>query len=169
MSQTHALVSPAEIAACLGGKPVLGETVSTWAALHDQIIRGLPKSAARHLAGAFHMDLPPAVKTGSARGRAAEDERTDSASLMAATLIASSATMKRPGPLSLEASERAVRLARLLSLAERAFGDRAKGIAWLCTAHPLLGRATPLSLARTETGGLQVERLLSNILYDLPA
>lgn len=33
----------------------------------------------------------------------------------------------------------------------------------------MLGRATPLELASIEIGARQVERLLTNILYDLPA
>lgn len=67
------------------------------------------------------------------------------------------------------AGERVERVARLTAMAEYAFGDRGKGVDWLTTSHPLLGEHTPLDLARTEAGGRQVERLLNNLLHDLPA
>lgn len=151
-----AAILPSDIAEQLGGKRVFGEVVSTWAGLQEHVVRGLPKSAAQHLVRAFAPG--PGDTTMPVAGASAP-----------AALIASPATMKRSGPLSLDAGERAVRLARLLSLAEKALGNRARAVAWLGTAHPMLGKATPLSLARTELGGRQVERMLANLLYDLPA
>jgi len=71
--------------------------------------------------------------------------------------------------LSPPASETIERLARIVALAHQAFGDAAEARAWLDAPHPLLGAAQPIELARTDTGARQVERLLHNIEYDLPA
>ena len=143
-----ALIEPHTIAEAMGGEPVLKMPVHSLLDLHEVILHGVPKAAVAHLGRAF-ADVMPSQDF--------------------AALFTSVSTMKRPGPLPVAAGERVQRVARLTALAERAFGDRDKGVAWLTTAHPMLGRATPLELAKTEIGARQVERLLTNILYDLPA
>jgi putative toxin-antitoxin system antitoxin component (TIGR02293 family) len=143
-----ALIEPEAIANIMGGEPVLKASVHSMLDLHRVILGGVPKAAVTHL-GRLYADVMPSQDF--------------------AALFTSASTMKRPGPLSLAAGERVQRVARLTALAERAFDSRDKGVAWLTTAHPMLGRATPLELARTEIGARQVERLLANILFDLPA
>lgn len=148
MNQAATLIDPHTVAEAMGGEPVLKTPVHSMLDLHNVIVHGVPKAAVAFLGKTF-ADVMPAQDF--------------------AAIITSASTMKRAGPLSLAAGERVQRVARLTALAERAFGDRDKGVAWLTTAHPMLGRSTPLDLARTEIGARQVERLLTNILYDLPA
>lgn len=148
MSGAAALIEPRSVAEAMGGAPVLKTPVHSMLDLHDVVVRGVPKAAVAFLARRYAEVMP------------AHDF---------AAIIASASTMKRPGPLSLAAGERVQRVARLSALADRAFGDRDKGVAWLTTAHPMLGDTTPLAMARTEIGARQAERLLANIIYDLPA
>lgn len=140
---------PRAIAEAMGGERVLKRRVRSDFDLHSVIVEGLPKGAAEHVWQVYF--------------------KQRLAKRLFGELIASPATMKRAGALSVPAGERVERVARLTTMAERTFGDRDRGVQWLTTAHPMLGQHTPLDLARTETGGRQVERLLNNILHDLPA
>ena len=62
--------------------------------------------------------------------------------------------------LSVEESDRAVRLAHMLSSAERTFGDRARAWRWLRKVNRSLGGHRPLDLLGTETGARAVEETL---------
>jgi putative toxin-antitoxin system antitoxin component (TIGR02293 family) len=68
-------------------------------------------------------------------------------------------------PLDSAASERIVRLADVIRLAEETFGGRAAGARWLKTPNLALGDATPLSMLDTEPGAHEVRRILSSIGY----
>ena len=82
--------------------------------------------------------------------------------------MVSPATYKRGERLSPAASERAERLARVAALARQALGDADAARSWLTEPHPMLG-AFPIEVAATDLGARQVERLLLNIEYGLPA
>jgi putative toxin-antitoxin system antitoxin component (TIGR02293 family) len=71
--------------------------------------------------------------------------------------------------LSLEESDRAVRLARIAALSERVFGDEAIAHAWLREPSRTLAGATPLSLLKTETGAQLVEQTLHRIDFGMLA
>ncbi len=62
--------------------------------------------------------------------------------------------------LSREETDRAVRVASVIALAEQVFGDDAKAMLWLRSVDDRLGERTPLSLLATESGGRLVESLL---------
>lgn len=66
-------------------------------------------------------------------------------------------------PLSVEESDRAVRLARIQSIAEDVFADIDKAKAWLREPLPALGNEAPLEFARTEIGARVIERILASI------
>jgi putative toxin-antitoxin system antitoxin component (TIGR02293 family) len=66
-------------------------------------------------------------------------------------------------PLSLEESDRVVRLARIQALAEDVFGDAGKANRWLREGLGILDGKSPLELARTESGARLVEQLLAKI------
>jgi putative toxin-antitoxin system antitoxin component (TIGR02293 family) len=66
-------------------------------------------------------------------------------------------------PLSLEESDRAVRLARLTAMAERVFGNDTKAHRWLRKPSPMLDGSTPLALLKSETGAQLVEQVLHRI------
>jgi putative toxin-antitoxin system antitoxin component (TIGR02293 family) len=65
--------------------------------------------------------------------------------------------------LTIEESDRVLRVIRALSLAESVYGSRERALAWLRKTHPRLEGRTPLSLLRTDTGSRIVEELLIQI------
>ncbi len=66
-------------------------------------------------------------------------------------------------PLTVEESDRVVRLARIQALAEEVFGDAPKANRWLRERLRLLDNKSPLDVARTESGARLVEQLLAKI------
>jgi putative toxin-antitoxin system antitoxin component (TIGR02293 family) len=62
--------------------------------------------------------------------------------------------------LSHEESDRLVRVARIVALADEIFGDHSKALLWLRTDDDRLGGRRPLSLLQTEAGGRVIESLL---------
>ena len=75
----------------------------------------------------------------------------------------------RKEPLTVEESDRAVRLARLQSFAESVFGDRNKANIWLRRGLRELGGESPLSYARAEAGARVVETMLGKIAWGAAA
>lgn len=65
--------------------------------------------------------------------------------------------------LSPEETERAIRVASIIRLAERVFGNPEKAMRWLRFANNRLGDRTPLSMLTTESGGRLVESMLWGI------
>ena len=62
--------------------------------------------------------------------------------------------------LSPEETDRAVRVASMIALAEQVFGSDEKALLWLRSVDDRLGERTPLSMLGTESGGRLVESLL---------
>jgi putative toxin-antitoxin system antitoxin component (TIGR02293 family) len=85
---------------------------------------------------------------------------------MAATVI-SPRTLKhrkaRGQNLSPEESERAIRVASIVALAEQVFGNRETALLWLRHHSDRLDGRTPMSLLNTEAGGRQIEAMLHGI------
>jgi putative toxin-antitoxin system antitoxin component (TIGR02293 family) len=65
--------------------------------------------------------------------------------------------------LTLDESDRVLRVIRVLSMAESVYGSRERALAWLRGPHPRLGGRKPLSLLNTDTGSRIVEELLVQI------
>lgn len=65
--------------------------------------------------------------------------------------------------LTVEESERVLRVARLLSQAESVYGSRERALAWLRRPHPRLRNRSPLEMSKTDTGNRIVEELLVQI------
>jgi putative toxin-antitoxin system antitoxin component (TIGR02293 family) len=65
--------------------------------------------------------------------------------------------------LSAEETERAVRVASIIRLAEKVFGKHEKAMGWLRMTNNRLGDRTALSLLTTESGGRVVESMLWGI------
>ncbi len=65
--------------------------------------------------------------------------------------------------LTVEESDRVLRLVRALSLAESVYGGRERALAWLRRPHVRLDGRAPLSLLNTDTGSRIVEELLVQI------
>lgn len=65
--------------------------------------------------------------------------------------------------LSHEETDRLVRVARIVSLAENVFGDRTKAWLWLRTADERIGNRRPLSMLQSDAGGRVIESMLWQI------
>jgi putative toxin-antitoxin system antitoxin component (TIGR02293 family) len=93
-------------------------------------------------------------------------ERGLTSAEIAATII-SPRTLKRrevsTGLLSWLESERAVRMASIVCLAELVFGNLETALRWLRQKDDSLRYRTPLSMLRTEPGGRLIESILSGM------
>jgi len=82
-------------------------------------------------------------------------------------IIISPRTLKhrkaRREPLSHEETDRVVRVARILSLAEDVFASPEKALMWLRMPDERLENRTPLKMLTTESGGRLVENMLWQI------
>lgn len=65
--------------------------------------------------------------------------------------------------LTMEESDRVLRVVRVLSSAEAVYGSRERALAWLRRENPRLEGRNPLSLLKTDTGSRMVEELLVQI------
>ena len=137
-----------KVAAALGGEPVLKTRLTSLGDLHAAVDRGLPRGVVSELA------------------KAAASNRDDQKRV--ANLVASAATLKRNVLLSASASQSAERLARVTALARDALGGDPEARDWLQRPNLLLG-AAPIRHAATDLGARQVEQVLTNIEYGLPA
>jgi putative toxin-antitoxin system antitoxin component (TIGR02293 family) len=72
-------------------------------------------------------------------------------------------------PLTVEESDRAVRLLRVQTLAEETFGDKGKAGVWLRRPLIELNRESPLDIAQTEAGARLIETLLAKIAWGAAA
>lgn len=75
---------------------------------------------------------------------------------------------RRAATLKPDESERVERLARVMALAEDAFGSADDARRFLVTPHPELAAERPLDVAQTELGARQVEEILWRMEYGLP-
>jgi putative toxin-antitoxin system antitoxin component (TIGR02293 family) len=69
----------------------------------------------------------------------------------------------RKEPLTVDESDRLVRLTRIQAIAEDVFGDVEKANRWLREALGILGGKPPLEVARTDSGARVVEQILAKI------
>ncbi len=65
--------------------------------------------------------------------------------------------------LTVEESDRVLRVIRVLSAAEATYGSRERALAWLRRPQTRLDSRSPLSLLKTDTGSRIVEELLVQI------
>jgi putative toxin-antitoxin system antitoxin component (TIGR02293 family) len=75
----------------------------------------------------------------------------------------------RREPLSHEESDRAVRIARIASLAEEVFGNDAKAARWLRKPKSRFDGRTPFDLLSTDAGARLVEEMLLQLDYGFTA
>lgn len=138
-----------EVARKLGGPPVLGRDVHSQADLALAVRERLPLVALKGLALAGLTDqeierfvIPPRTR----RHRA-----------------------NKMQPLTIEESDRAVRLLRIQTLAEDTFGNKDKANVWLRRPLAELAGETPLTIAQTEAGARVIESILAKIAWGAPA
>ena len=112
----------------------------------EAINRGLPFGELEYLR--FHLDVPI-------------DRLTQNIGLSRATFHRRKAT----GRLTSDESDKVVRFAQLLGLANRVLENEDDARRWLTSPQYGLGGAVPLNYARTEVGAREVEDLLNRIEY----
>jgi putative toxin-antitoxin system antitoxin component (TIGR02293 family) len=66
-------------------------------------------------------------------------------------------------PLSVEETDRTLRVAKIISLADQVFGNHEKGLRWLRRENQRLEGRTPLEMLRSEVGGELVRQMLYQI------
>ncbi|WJI14521.1 DUF2384 domain-containing protein [Pseudoxanthomonas winnipegensis] len=138
-----------EVARKLGGRPVLGRDIRSQADLALLVRHRLPLLALRGLtqAGISEQEIERFVIPQRTRRHRAEKAQ----------------------PLTVEESDRAVRLLRIQTLAEDTFKDTQKAHLWLRKPLGVLSHETPLDVAQTEAGARLVEAVLARIAWGAAA
>lgn len=129
----------------LGGRRTIGRQVRSDAELARAVEMGLPTAAidALRKRGVTERDIAALViKPRTLSHRRAQRSR-----------------------LTVEESDRAVRLARVRALAEETFGDPRKADVWLHRELSVLDGRRPIDLVRTQVGARMVEDLLASIAW----
>ena len=138
-----------EVVRKLGGQSVLGAIVRSQADLALAVRNRLPLAALKGLsqAGLTEQEIERFVIPQRTRRHRADKEQ----------------------PLTVDESDRAVRLLRMQTIAEETFGDTAKANQWLRRPLTELAGETPLVLAQTEVGARVVETILAKIAWGAAA
>ncbi|RZZ86652.1 DUF2384 domain-containing protein [Pseudoxanthomonas winnipegensis] len=138
-----------EVARKLGGPSVLGRDIRSQADLALLVRHRLPLLALRGLtqAGISEQEIERFVIPQRTRRHRAEKAQ----------------------PLTVEESDRAVRLLRIQTLAEDTFKDTQKAHLWLRRPLGVLSHETPLDVAQTEAGARLVEAVLARIAWGAAA
>jgi putative toxin-antitoxin system antitoxin component (TIGR02293 family) len=127
----------------LGGQRTLGAEVSSEADLARLVGRGIRLSVLAHIA-----------KAGFSR------QEIEHFIIPARTLRHRKAKRE---PLSMEESDRVVRLTRIQCLAEDVFGNIANANMWLRQELGILDGKCPLEVARTDSGARLIEQILAKL------
>jgi putative toxin-antitoxin system antitoxin component (TIGR02293 family) len=132
-----------EVVRKLGGPSVLGQQVRSQADLALAVRKRLPLSALKGLAsaGLSEQEIERFVIPSRTRRHRLEKKQ----------------------PLTVEESDRAVRLLRIQTLAEDTFGDKTKAGVWLRRPLAELRDESPLAVAETDTGARVIETILAKI------
>jgi putative toxin-antitoxin system antitoxin component (TIGR02293 family) len=138
-----------EIARKLGGKTVLGAEIHSNGDLANLVRRRLPLMVL--------IKLPSSGIT---------DKEIERFVIPARTRRHRAAKME---PLTVDESDRTVRLLRIQTLAEDTFGDKGKAATWLRRPLRLLDSEAPLDVAQTEAGARVVENILAKIAWGAAA
>ena len=138
-----------EVAHKLGGPAELGLPVHSQADLVVVVRNRLPLAALKRLAqaGLTEVEIERLVIPQRTRRHRAE----------------------RNQPLTVEESDRAVRLLRIQTLAEETFGDKGKAGVWLRRGLAELNGESPLDIAETEAGGRLIETILAKLSWGAAA
>ena len=138
-----------EVARKLGGQAVLGSPIHSQGDLALAVRSRLPLTALKGLikAGLSEQEVERLVIPQRTRRHRADKNQ----------------------PLTVDESDRAVRILRVQTLAEDTFGDMEKAARWLRRPLTELGDETPLVLAQTEAGARDVETILGKIAWGAAA
>jgi putative toxin-antitoxin system antitoxin component (TIGR02293 family) len=130
----------------LGGRHVLGRTLSNDRDLRDAIREGFPPAVVEELMQASGLTLK---------------ELAESLDLSARSLQ----RRRRSGRLARFESDRIYRLARIVALARQNLGGSDLALRWLKRPNRALGGSAPIAAIDTEVGARQVENVLGRIAF----
>lgn len=138
-----------EIVRKLGGQTVLGAVVRSQADLARVVRNRLPLSVLKGLtrAGLSEQEVERFLIPQRTRRHRADKNQ----------------------PLTIDESDRAVRLLRVQTLAEETFGDKEKANHWLRRPLTELSGEPPLDIAQTEVGARVIETILGKIAWGAAA
>lgn len=138
-----------EVARKLGGQTVLGALIRSQADLALAVRNRLPLEALKGLvqAGLSEQEVEKFVIPQRTRRH----------------------RLQKAQPLTVDESDRAVRILRVQTLAEETFGDRGKANLWLRRPLGELHGETPIEVAQTETGARVIEAILAKIAWGAAA
>jgi putative toxin-antitoxin system antitoxin component (TIGR02293 family) len=138
-----------EVVRKLGGQTILGAIIRSQADLALAVRNRLPLTALKGLsqAGLSEQEIEKFVIPQRTRRHRADKQQ----------------------PLTVDESDRAVRLLRIQSLAEATFGDKEKANLWLRRPLTELGGETPLDVAQTEAGARVIETIIGKIAWGAAA
>ena len=131
----------------LGGRKLLRRKVGTANDLVELVREGLPAETLPRMAHELSIDRGAVARVAGISDR---------------TLSRRLASHAR---LTAEESDRMVRIARVLALADETLGDRTKAARWLQTPNRALNDSAPFELLDTDTGVRSVETVLGRIAY----
>lgn len=137
------------VARKLGGTSVLGVAVRSQADLAQAVRNRLPLTTLKSLsrAGLTEQEIEKFVIPQRTRRHRADKQQ----------------------PLTVDESDRAVRLLRIQTLAEETFGAADKAAKWLRRGLVELNGETPLDMAQTEAGARVIETILGKIAWGAAA
>jgi putative toxin-antitoxin system antitoxin component (TIGR02293 family) len=133
----------------VGGAAIIGDNAGTGLDMVRMIRRGLPTSAIQFLLDTGRLTLA----------------EIDLIVLPRKTL----ANRRKLGTLTPDQSDRLLRVARVLAMADETFGDRHRAGIWLRRPTSALAGERPLSLLDTDEGARAVETLLGRIGHGIAA
>lgn len=143
------MVSTARTLDVVGGEAVIGNNLRHGIDLVRAVRKGLPVRALQHLMDSGRLTL----------------SEVDRVVLPRKTL----ANRRKLGTLTAEQSDRLLRVARVLAIAEETFGDAKKAGTWLRRPTTPLAGERPLDLLDTDEGVREVETLLGRIAHGIAA
>jgi putative toxin-antitoxin system antitoxin component (TIGR02293 family) len=135
------------IVGILGGRKVLGKTITNPDDLTQLIRKGLPAGSITALAAKLHIGNSVLSR------KLGIPQRTLTRRLSQALLLTPAE------------SDRTVRIARVCAHAVEMIGDEEKAVEWLSTPNRALGGERPLDQLDTDVGARAVEDILGRIAY----
>jgi putative toxin-antitoxin system antitoxin component (TIGR02293 family) len=133
----------AEVYQKLGGRASLGEEIASEADLARVVAGRIPLRALTHFTRNGFSEQEVAEYVIPPRTRRHRKVRRE--------------------PLTVDESDRLVRLTRIQTMAEDVFGDRDKANRWLRQSLGILDGRSPLDVARTDSGARLIEQILAKI------
>lgn len=143
------MVNPKAVIEVVGGARAMGHSVAGPLDIARAVRRGLPTETVTALVESGRLTMSEVDRTVIPRKTFAH--------------------RRKIGSLTPEQSDRLLRLARIIALAEETFGDKENAAFWLRRPTTALDGEAPLDLLDTDEGSRQVEILLGRIAHGIAA